>query len=373
MKWHTRLSLLRDLAAVRYFRKSSSEKSGTLIVRLDRIGDFALYAPFAHSGMYPGEKTYFLVNSLWAELCTALFPECEVIPLDPRTFLQSGSYRAKMLKQIAALKVKRVLQPRFYRELLLEGMITAAATPDECFQFAATPLHLQYPLLKYLASSGAMELEYLPGEHELQRNLRFAQKCVSSFELKNPWLNHPFEVPEKFKTEEYLCVFPGSGKGSYCCWPLERWSALLNSVKIPRILICGTAAEKEFMESIAANVSGKNCSVVHNVSLLEFAGIVSRARCTIGNDTGGIHLSAMSGVPSLAISGRGQPGWFLPYPEISLPPGCVSPLVVTTPCSCENCFWRCTHLHNGICRCIDDISVAQVLETMEENNFSALR
>lgn len=373
MKWHTRLSLLRDLAAVRYFRKSSSEKSGTLIVRLDRIGDFALYAPFAHSGMYPGEKTYFLVNSLWAELCTALFPECEVIPLDPRTFLQSGSYRAKMLKQIAALKVKRVLQPRFYRELLLEGMITAAATPDECFQFAATPLHLQYPLLKYLASSGTMELEYLPGEHELQRNLRFAQKCVSSFELKNPWLNHPFEVPEKFKTEEYLCVFPGSGKGSYCCWGQKKWSTLLSTLKIPRILICGTAPEKEFMESIAANVSGKNCSVVHNVSLLELAGIVSRARCTIGNDTGGIHLSAMSGVPSLAISGRGQPGWFLPYPEISLPPGCVSPLVVTTPCSCENCFWRCTHLHNGICRCIDDISVAQVLETMEENNFSALR
>ena len=126
------------------------------------------------------------------------------------------------------------------------------------------------------------------------------------------------------------------------------------------------------MDHIAAHTKNP-CCVVSDLSLTQFAAVTAHARCAVGNDTGGIHLAAMAGVPALAISGRGQPGWFLPYPPRALPPGSVPPIVVTTPCQCENCFWRCQHLRNGICKCIDDITVGQVLEVMEENNFSALR
>ena len=277
-----------------------------------------------------------------------------------------------MLKQIAALKVRRVLQPRFYREVLVEEIISAAAAPKECVRFAATPLHLQYKLLKYYSSSQAVELEYIQGEHELERNFRFARKCDPRFTMKNPWLDFSEQPPENFKSKEYICIFPGSGKGPGCCWQAEKWSSLLNNLPDSRFLICGTPAEKEMMDFIAGD-SAADCRVVSHLTLTQFAALTAHARCVIGNDTGGIHLAAMSGVPAAAISGRGQPGWFLPYPEKALPPGCTPPLTVTTPCQCENCFWRCRHLSKGICKCIDDISVSQVLDAMEANNFSALR
>lgn len=373
MNLREKFSLIRDLAAVKLRAARSSQRTGTLIVRLDRIGDFALYAPFAHCGITPGEKTYFLVNSLWADLCAKLFPQTEVISLDPGRFLRESAYRSQMLEQITSLQIKRLLQPRFYRELLVEEMIAAAAAPEERFQFAVTPLHLHCRLLKLYTSSQASELEFLPHEHELQRNLRFAQKIDPAFAMKNPWRQLPFEVPGALAEKEYICVFPGSGKGPYCCWPAEKWCTLLRRFKSEQILICGTPAEKEAMEFIAAHSSPEKCRVVSDLSLPEFAAVTAHARCVVGNDTGGIHLAAMAGVPSLAISGRGQPGWFLPYPDNALPPGCVRPLVATTPCACENCFWRCNRLKEGICQCIDDISVDQVFGLMEDNNFSALR
>ena len=372
MKLRDKFFLLRDLAAVKLRHASAAPRSGTLVIRLDRIGDFALYAPFAHAARIPGEKTYFLVNSLWAELCTKLFPEAEIIPLAPQLFLRDRTYRGQMLKQVAALNVKRVLQPRFYRELLIEEMLCAAAAPERCIQFAATPQHLQYSLLKHCSSPRAIELEYIPGEHELERNLRFAKKCDPNFELKNPWLDFSAELPENFTPEKYICIFPGSGKGSYCCWQNEKWSALLDKLKNIPFLICGTPAEKEMMDSIASHTKAQ-CRVLSTLSLTQFAAVTAKASCVIGNDTGGIHLAAVAGVPALAISGRGQPNWFLPYPDKALPPGSLPPVTVTNPCQCENCFWRCQHLTKGICRCIDSISVRQVLEAMEENNFSALR
>ena len=365
--------LLRDLLKVKISFPSSSQRSGTLVVRLDRIGDFALYAPFAAAGQKEGEKTYFLVNELWAELCRKLFPEAKIISLSPGRFMQDALYRNALLKQIAALKVRKVLQSRFYRELFVEEMITLAAAPEETFCFEVTPFHLHAPLLKLFSSRNKIETAYLPGEHELQRNIRFAKKCDPSFRIANPWQNKPFPAPERFRDKEYVCVFPGSGKGSYCCWQQEKWSELLSRFPDTLFVLCGTPAEKDQLEQIARTLPEKRCMIAADLSLEEFAGVVSHAQAALGNDTGGIHLAAMSGVPALAISGRGQPGWFLPYPADDLPPGVIAPAVATVPQPCENCFWRCTKLHKGICKCIDEITVSHVLEVLEKSNFSALR
>lgn len=365
--------LLRDLLKVKFTPRSSGQRSGTLIVRLDRIGDFVLYAPFAAGGIKKDEKTYFLVNELWASLCRKLFPEAVVLPLSPGRFLQDAVYRNEILKQIAALKVRRVFQSRFYRELFVEEMITLAAAPEESYCFEVTSFHLHAPLLKLFSFRRKVETAYLPDEHELQRNERFAKGLTSSFQMNNPWQKKPFPAPDFFREKEYVCVFPGSGKGSYCCWAPERWSELLSHFPETLFVLCGTPAEKDQLEHIAKNLPEKQCIVAADLSLEEFAGLVSHAAAALGNDTGGIHLAALSGVPSLAVSGRGQPGWFLPYPAVPLPPGTVPPVAATIPQPCENCFWRCSHLQNNVCKCIDEISVSYVLELLEKSNFSALR
>ena len=365
--------LLRDLAVLKLFPSPKGERKGTLILRLDRIGDFALSVPFLKSVLSKEEKNFLVVNELWSSLCQKLFPEAEILPLAPGKFLNDPLYRKEMLKKITSLKVRRLLQPRFYRELFVEELLALAAAPEETLRFQATSFHLQPGLLKLFSASGASEIEYIPGEHELQRNARFAKHAAPECTLENPWLTKPFPLPEKYRSRKYVCVFPGSGKGKICCWQPEKWGKLLNSFDAPFYLITGTPAEKEMINSILRLLPAGRAEAVTDLTLEEFAGVVSHASCALGNDTGGIHLAAMSGVPSLAVTGQGQPGWFLPYPDSEfLPPGAAAPLAVTSsPRSCANCFWRCPALAEGRCPCVAEISVEEVQRAIAKSNFSA--
>ena len=372
MNFFQKIGLLRDLAAAKAAYRTGKDRSGTLIIRLDRIGDFALFAPFVRSAFSPDEKNYLLVNELWAELCEKLFPEAEVIPLSPRRFLNDRDFRRTMLKKITSLKLRRVIQARFYREVLVEELIALAARSPEQYRFQTTPFHLQPGVLKLFSSPCSDEVPYFPGEHELQRNARFAAGCSGSSKFENPWSDKPFPVPERFRNMKYVCVFPGSGKGKQCCWQIEKWGKLLQSFKAERFLITGTPAEIEMTGAIVKMLPPGKALSVTDLTLPEFAGVVSHAVCALGNDTGGIHLAAMSGVPSVAISGRGQPGWFLPYPAAEfLPPGVVPPLVISESCVCENCFWRCHKLRNGVCACVAELTVEKVQSCLRESSFSA--
>ena len=370
MKFADKLSLLTDLAAFRLRPLPREDRSGSLLIRLDRIGDFLLFAPFIPAFTAPGEHGILLANALWAECCQKLFPELQVIPVNPGEFLREPKLRRHLLDLVAALRPERVFQPRFYRELLVEELIYAAAGTRKCRRFAATPFHLQPRLLKLLAPPAEAELPFVPGEHELERNARFAEFCTPGFRAENPWKAHPF-APAELPVKEYFCVFPGSGKGSSCCWPAEKWGELLKKTDLPHYVITGTPAERGLLETIASFLPEKRVTVLSDLSVEEFIGTVSRAKGALGVDTGGIHAAAMSGVPSLVLAGRGQPGWFLPYPEHCPVPGVVPPVVVSLDMPCENCFWRCRNTVGGVCRCIAEITPDQVLEAAGKSSFSA--
>ena len=370
MKLSDKISLLCDLVTLRLRPLPRGERSGSLLIRLDRIGDFLLFAPFIPAFCPPGEHCIMLANKLWAACCQKLFPKLQVIPVDPGEFLREPRLRRHLLDLVSSLLPARVYQARFYRELLVEELLYAASGTRDCRRFAATPLHLQHNLLKLLAPAARAELSFLPGEHELERNARFAEFCAPGVRAENPWSARPF-APAELPAKEYFCVFPGSGKGPSCCWPAEKWGELLVKMDLPHCVITGTPAERGLLETIASFLPEKRVTVLSDLTVEEFIGTVSRAKGALGVDTGGIHAAAMSGVPSVVLAGRGQPGWFLPYPEHCPVPGVVPPVVVSCDMPCENCFWRCRNLVGGICRCIAEITPDQVLEVVGKSSFSA--
>ena len=365
-----KISLLGDLVSRRLRPLPRDERSGSLIIRLDRIGDFILFAPFIPAFTAPGERCTMLANALWAECCRKLYPSLQVIPADPHRFLREPRLRRHLLDLVSSLRPERVFQARFYRELLVEELLYAAAGTRKCRRFAATSFHLQPRLLKLLAPAAEAELSFVPGEHELERNARFAEFCTPGFRAENPWTARPF-APAELPAKEYFCVFPGSGKGPSCRWPAEKWGELLRKMDLPHCVITGTPAERGLLETIASFLPGKRVTVLSELTVGEFIGTVSQAKGALGMDTGGIHAAAMSGVPSLVLAGRGQPGWFLPYPDRCPVPGVVPPVVVSCDTPCENCFWRCRDLVGGVCRCIAEITPDQVLEAAGKSSFSA--
>lgn len=128
------------------------------------------------------------------------------------------------------------------------------------------------------------------------------------------WLDAPldgFHLPEKF-----ALLIPGcSPKLMHKRWPAENYAALAERLQGQGIasLAIGTKAEAETIAALqrgapaVIDLSGKT-------DLYQIAALARRAVCTIGNDTGPMHLAAAVGSPTLAVlSGHTDPVWSAPY------------------------------------------------------------
>ncbi|GAB6966966.1 glycosyltransferase family 9 protein [Komagataeibacter kakiaceti JCM 25156] len=85
-------------------------------------------------------------------------------------------------------------------------------------------------------------------------------------------------------------------------WPVERYAALAGRMRargIRPVVVGGKA------ESPLAAIIGQSCpdalDLTGRTSLLELGGVIARAACVVGNDTGPMHMAAALGVPSTVL------------------------------------------------------------------------
>ena len=375
MKIVQKITLCRDLLScrIRYHQKrqpeQSSGKKKVLVVRLDRLGDYALYAPFAGAlrRRYPGTRCHLtlLGNPLWSEIARQQLDFDAVEELDASRFLTESGYRRNRLARIAECRFDVVLQPRFYRELLVEDMITMAAAAPESVAFSATALHIRKRLQR---PWNGIYTKLIPAEpylnaHELIRNRAFCAVLEAAADEVNPWRT-PFPPTAPFPTARtYAAVLPGSGKKEKVTWPPEQFARLadLAAARGLGIAVCGTADEWDLAEAVVKSCQGAAVNLAGKQSVTEFSALVANAALVIGNDTGGIHIAAMSGVPSLVVAGLGQPGIFLPYPRTgeTLPPGIRPPVMVSGECRYAGCGWECRYRPPERFRCLTGIPVEE--------------
>lgn len=152
MRLEHRISLAGELfrQARRPRREHAPAKDGRrriLVIRLDRIGDFALYLPFAAAlrRAFPPESCHItlLGNTLWMPLARRMLDFDRFIELDPQRFLTDAVLRRTLLDEVAAMRCGLLLQPRFHRELLLEDLIAMAAAAPESLAFSGTTRHIR--------------------------------------------------------------------------------------------------------------------------------------------------------------------------------------------------------------------------------------
>lgn len=91
-------------------------------------------------------------------------------------------------------------------------------------------------------------------------------------------------------------------------WPEARWIAIgkrLQGSGFTPVVLWGTAAEQTLAERIAAGCDGE---VPPFLKVGEMAGVLARARCIVGLDTGFTHLGAALGRPTIGIYCDHEPG-----------------------------------------------------------------
>jgi len=345
-------------------------KQTVLVVRMDLLGDFILWVPFAIElrKFYPKEKYHLVLlgHRMWMPLAEKLLNFDEYIPCDVERFEENYFEQRKILLSLRLRRFDILIHPRFLRLFLTEDMITLFCQAGISWAFRHTASEAN-PLIRKITP---LLYDYLLDDnpdaiHILQRNQVFLQFIIDSDIIAySPMaVSNKFLLPENLSAHNYFVIMPGASK-RYRCWPAERFAVVATHIEritgwVP--VLCGSASEIELSTIIENALPGKYYSYTGKTQATELANIIANAKFVIGNESGGIHLAAMAGVNSLCILGGGHWGFFIPYPE-NIPIGIRPPVCVYNPMQCFNCDWTCSkcNMSTDIVPCINSISVEMV-------------
>jgi ADP-heptose:LPS heptosyltransferase len=110
-----------------------------------------------------------------------------------------------------------------------------------------------------------------------------------------------------------LVLHPGSG-GQAKCWPPERFAALAGrflAANWKTLVIEGPADGAAALRVLDALPAG-GAQRVSGLALPQLAALLARSTLYVGNDSGVSHLSALLGVPTLALFGPTDPAIWAP-------------------------------------------------------------
>lgn len=110
-----------------------------------------------------------------------------------------------------------------------------------------------------------------------------------------------------------LALHPGSG-GRAKCWPPERFAALAERFMASgwQVLVIAGPADEAAAAALLAALPAGRAQQVDSLPLPLLAALLTRAALFVGNDSGISHLSALLGIPTLALFGPTDPAIWAP-------------------------------------------------------------
>jgi ADP-heptose:LPS heptosyltransferase len=351
-----------------------SRRAGTIaVVRVDNIGDFILWLDGARAirTRYPRPdfRLTLIASSRWSEFAEASGLFDDVMVVDTARFAKERAYRRMICRQVADRRFAITLNPTFSRRVLFDDLLVkATGAPIRIGQ--AGDLSNATRWMQRLANKWYTELVRgsVASTHELEKNADFARRFDPQAVLRLPRLESAMvRRPPWLPSGHYFVLFPGSHV-PLKTWPAERFAELALRIQATTgwsAIVCGAAADAEVAQRVIEHAKGTRITNACGwTSLPELAGVITRAKLTVTNDTSAAHLAAAVGSPAVAILGGGHFGRFLPYPAAlqagNLQAGNLHVAHHAMPC--YQCNWRCVYpLGRGApASCITSVGVEDV-------------
>ncbi len=149
------------------------------------------------------------------------------------------------------------------------------------------------------------EVVPVPREHAVNRYLRAARH------LGCP--DGPIEFPlglEGPAPSRPLIALNPLARWETKIWGDDRFSALLDRLPAERVVLIGSAGERDRIEAINR---GRARNLAGTLDLYELAELYRQCAVVITNDTGPMHLAAAVGTPVIALFGPTDPALVGPY------------------------------------------------------------
>ncbi len=140
-------------------------------------------------------------------------------------------------------------------------------------------------------------------------------------------------------------------------WPARNWAQLADELYAAgqRLVFAGSGVDREYIGTIAGMMHTPAINTAGRLDLAAAAALIRRSAIYVGLDTGPMHMAAMAGRPVVVLFGPTHPERVGPY-------GVPHRIVRAAGVDCLGCRRRqCTEL-----RCMEEITVEQVLESIQE-------
>lgn len=119
--------------------------------------------------------------------------------------------------------------------------------------------------------------------------------------LKKETIEKVSALLQKKDLKNYVALAP-SAAHALKRWPISHWQRLI--AKNPHLtFVCLGGPEDTFIEELVGASPGNVYNLAGQMSLLESAVVVAKARCLVTNDTGLLHVAEQLGKPAIALMG----------------------------------------------------------------------
>jgi len=282
-----------------------------LITRTDRIGDVILSTPVikAVRDKYPDAHIAFCVQPHGFEILDRNPYLNEVILYDKKG--KHGNIFG-IIGFIFKLRRKK-----FDLAIILHptNMINLA-----CF-FAGIPRRVGYNRkLGFLLTDKILHEKQKGEKHELEYTLDVVRHIgiepldkklyMSLHEDTERKVQEIFDKNGIERTKRIICIHPGASCDSKK-WPVEFFSDLIDMLSSKygaKIILVGGENDGALGKKIAETINVNALNLIGKTTLSVLAGILSKARVFISNDSGPVHIAVSVGTPVIDIFGRNDPG-----------------------------------------------------------------
>lgn len=184
-----------------------------------------------------------------------------------------------------------IKKPKKYRPLLTHVWPQPASLDEASLH--QTDLWQQF--LEYFGFKEPLDLHPLTFQTALQDVPGKRQRCSQSSQ----------------ETSKVLAFICGTENSPEKRWPLKHWEALITRIqdRYPqwKILLLGTAQDAEITHALAQNAKPGLEDLAGKTDLGQLMEVLQRCDVVLGNDTGGLHLANMLGIPVIGLYGPTSP------------------------------------------------------------------
>lgn len=339
-----------------------------LILRYRFIGDTILTVPFLRNLRYAEPSAYiaWVVAPISSDVIKGIPYVDELIYWDPETIHADSTGTHKTLKaKIQFIKMLR--EKKFDKVYVLKRSLSSAIMAY--LTGAKERVGFDTEGRGFLLTK---KVKYKHNQHEVQNFLDVLR--ADGIEIKDDFLeawlsDYEKDFAKKFFDknglgDKVIAIHPFSANPKRA-WHIDNFIEVSNRLgeKGYKTIFFGGKRETDFIDYIKTNAKFEPTIAIGNFNLRETMAILSQCKGLICNDSGIMHLGSALNIPIVAIFGPQSPVKFGPYSQKA------RVIYKAFPCSpCKQKFFKeCKPSERMTPMCVEEITVEEVLETLEES------